>query len=429
MNTHTTPLTDAQQLDRADPLGLCRDWFDLPQGLVYLDGNSLGALPRCTAQRVAHTVQHEWGQNLIKSWNAAGWFDAPQRIGDLIAPLIGARAGEVVACDSTSVNLYKVLHAALMQQKAGSQKRVVLSERSNFPTDLYMAQSLCAQHGFELKLVSWPELPRAIDQSVAVLMLTHVHYRSGRMHDMAALTQAAHAAGALAIWDLAHSAGAVPVDLHGAHADYAVGCGYKYFNGGPGAPAFVWVNPKHANSFSQPLSGWWGHAQPFAFTPDYKPASGVGQYLCGTQPIVSSVALQAGLELFAQLAGGMQALREKSLALTDLFMQLVDEQTQGAWQLVTPREHTLRGSHVSYTCAEGGYAFVQALIARGVIGDFRAGDESAPFEEDRLPILRFGFAPLYNSYCDVWQAAQHIGEVLRTGEWRCAKYQVQSAVT
>ncbi|RYY86820.1 MAG: kynureninase, partial [Comamonadaceae bacterium] len=338
--------------------------------------------------------------------------------------LIGAGEGEVVATDSTSINLYKVLSAALSIVAADSPARdVVLSERSNFPTDLYIAEALCRERGFRLQLLEADEIAGALGASTAVLMLTHVNYRTGAMHDMQAVTAAAHAAGALAVWDLAHSAGAVEVDLGGADADFAVGCGYKYLNGGPGAPAFAWVHPRHADRFWQPLAGWWGHAAPFAFTPDYRPAPGVARYLCGTQSVLGLTALECGLDVFtaAEALGGMAALRRKSLALTDLFITLVEERCGGhGLGLATPRAHALRGSQVCLTRDTGAYAIVQALIARGVIGDFRAGQPD---------ILRFGFTPLYLGFEEVWHAAEHLRQVLADGEWQRAEFARAQAVT
>jgi kynureninase len=292
-----TTRQDCLALDAADRLAPLREHFDLPDGLIYLDGNSLGVLPRATPARVQQVVREEWGRDLIQSWNTAGWIDLPQRVGDKIARLIGAGAGEVVAADSTSVNLYKVLmaasHIARQDQPA---RRVIVSERSNFPTDLYIAESLVRELGWTLRLIEPEEVEAALTRDVAVLMLTHVNYRTGRMHDMAAVTRAAHAAGALVVWDLAHSAGAVPVDLRGADADFAVGCGYKYLNGGPGAPAFVWAHPRHADRFWQPLAGWMGHAAPFRFTPDYQPAPGIARYLCGTPAVIAMSALECGVD-------------------------------------------------------------------------------------------------------------------------------------
>jgi kynureninase len=431
-----TTLQDCRALDAQDPLRELRNLFALPEGVIYLDGNSLGVLPRATASRIAQAITTEWGQGLIRSWNDAGWFTLPQRVGDKIAQLIGAKAGEVVATDSTSINLYKVLSAALHMaaQDRPGRKRVV-SERSNFPTDLYIAQSLCKERGYTLQLVEEDGIKAALATGeVAVLMLTHVNYRTGAMHDMAALSAAAHAAGALVIWDLAHSAGAVPVDLHAANADFAIGCGYKYLNGGPGAPAFVWVHPRHTDRFEQPLSGWWGHAAPFEFTPSYRPAPGIARYLCGTQPILGMVALDCGLDtvLAAQPLGGMDALREKSLALTDLFVRLVEQRCAvHGLTLVTPRDPARRGSQVCLT-REGAdaYAIVQALIARGVIGDFRAGDPSAPpGRAERHDILRFGVTPLYLGYEDVWNAVDHLKQVLEDGEWQRPEFNRKHAVT
>ena len=424
-----TTLQDCRDMDARDPLRSLRDLFALPDGVIYLDGNSLGVLPRATAQRVARTVTEQWGQGLIGSWNSAGWFDLPRRLGDRIAGLIGAGPGEVVATDSTSINLYKVLSAALRHAHCEEpQRRVALSERDNFPTDLYIAQALCREHAFRLQLVDGAQVQAALSPEVAVVMLTHVNYRTGAMHDMAAVTAAAHRAGALAIWDLAHSAGAVPVDLAGAGADFAVGCGYKYLNGGPGAPAFAWVHPRHADRFEQPLAGWWGHAAPFEFTPGYRPAPGIARYLCGTQPILSMVALECGIDtvLAAQPLGGMAALRRKSLALTDLFIALVEERCAGhGLALVTPREHARRGSQVCLSRAEGAYAIVQALVARGVIGDFRAGSADGATPD----ILRFGFTPLYTRFEDVWHATGHLQQVLQGGEWRRPEFNRRHAVT
>jgi kynureninase len=438
-----------------------RQLFSIPPATIYLDGNSLGALPAATAARVAQAVTDEWGRDLIRSWNTAGWFALPQKVGDQIARLIGAGPGEVVATDSTSVNLFKVLSAALhiaadnAAKTGAAPRKVVLSERSNFPTDLYIAEGLCRERGLELRLMDHDGAPEAVAADIAaagpdlaVLMLTHVNYRTGAMHDMAAITAAAHAVGALTVWDLAHSAGAMPVDLSAAQADFAVGCGYKYLNGGPGAPAFVWAAPRHVDRFWQPLSGWWGHAAPFEFTPDYRPAPGIARYQCGTQPILSLIALECGVHtlLAAEPLGGMAALRTKSLALTDLFIALVEQRCAGhGLALVTPREHARRGSQVCLSRRPsphaapppdgaatalgrpgGGsdaYAIVQALIARGVVGDFRAGDAQQP------DILRFGFAPLYLGFEDVWNAVEHLRQVLDSGEWQDPRLHQKNAVT
>lgn len=413
--------------DARDPLAPLRDQFALPEGVIYLDGNSLGVCPKATPARVQEVVTREWGTDLIKSWNTAGWIDLPQRVGNKIARLVGVPAGQLVVADSTSVNLFKVLTAASrIAREDAPGRKVIVSERSNFPTDLYIAESVARELGWTLRLIEPDEVEASLTADVAILMLTHVNYRTGHMHDMAAVTRAAHAAGALMVWDLAHSAGAVPVDLTGADADFAVGCGYKYLNGGPGAPAFVWSHPRHAQRFWQPLSGWMGHAAPFRFTPDYQPAPGISRYLCGTPPVISLAALECGVDtvLAAEPHGGMAALREKSLALTRLFAELVEQRCAGfGLSVVSPREDTLRGSQVCLTREDGAYAIVQALIARGVIGDFRAGDAGAP------DILRFGFTPLYVGYADVWDAVEHLVQVMQREEWREARFNQRAAVT
>ncbi|MBS0501509.1 MAG: kynureninase, partial [Proteobacteria bacterium] len=390
-----------------------------------------GAQPRAVPARVAAVVAQQWGRDLITSWNKAGWFALPRRVGDRIAPWIGAQAGQVVAADTTSINLYKALSAALsIARQQDGTRRVVVSERSNFPTDLYIAEALCRERGCTLKLIEPHEVLQSLQPDVAVLMLTQVNYRTGALHDMAHITAAAHAAGVLTVWDLCHSAGAVPVDLTGADADFAVGCTYKYFNGGPGSPAFVWVHPRHVARCWQPLAGWWGHAAPFDFTPEYQPAMDITRYQCGTQPIISLAALDAALDVFDAAAGlgGMAALRAKSLQLTDLFIERVEAQCPGQFELVTPREHARRGSQVCLSPtarlpAGSAYAIVQALIARGVIGDFRAGDAQQP------DIVRLGFTPLYLRHEDVWHAARHLAEVLQKQEYLKPEFNQRHAVT
>ena len=411
---------DALALDAADPLAPLREQFNLPEGVIYLDGNSLGVLPKTTAARVQDVVTQEWGTGLIRSWNSAGWMDLPQRVGDKIARLVGAAPGQLVVADSTSVNVFKVLSAALTIAAADApQRKRIVSERSNFPTDLYIAEALCRERGYTLHLAEPEELPGLLDAQTAVLMLTHVNYRTGRMHDMAALTAAAQAAGVLTVWDLAHSAGAVPVDLLGANADFAVGCGYKYLNGGPGAPAFVWAHPRHVDRFWQPLAGWIGHAAPFEFTPGYRPATGIARYLCGTPAVLSLAALECGVDtvLAAEPLGGMAALRAKSLALTRLFAELAQKACPQLG-LASPADDTLRGSQVCLSHPEWGYPVMQALIARGVIGDFRAPD-----------ILRFGFTPLYVRFVDVFDAVEHLRQVLESGEWQRPEFNRRNAVT
>jgi kynureninase len=414
--------------DTADPLAPHRKAFALPDGVIYLDGNSLGPLPRATSARLREVVEREWAEGLIRSWNAAGWIDAPRRVGAKIARLVGAKPNEVICADSTSINLFKVLAGALALQAARPQvstneRRVILSERSNFPTDLYMAQGLADLLGgrHELKLVEFDGVAAAIDERVAVLMLTHVNYRTGAMHDMAALTRRAQDAGALAIWDLAHSAGAVPVDLNAAGADFAVGCGYKYLNGGPGAPAFAFVAERHLaaladDRFAQPLSGWIGHRAPFDFDPDYAPAQGIDRFAVGTPPILALAALDCGVDTV--LAAGIDALRAKSVALTELLIALVEERCAGlGLALATPRDVQRRGSQASFT-HEHAWPVMQALIARGVIGDFRAPD-----------ILRFGLAPLYVRFVDVWDAVAALRDILATRAWDRPEFKQRKTVT
>jgi kynureninase len=434
---------DCLALDRADPLAALRAEFVLPEGLVYLDGNSLGALPRRTAARLAEVAEHEWGEGLIRSWNSAGWIDLSRRIGDKIAPLLGARSGEVSVADSTSLNLFKSLSAAVALQRADLPKRrVILSERGNFPTDLYIAESVAASHGLVLRLADGARIDDALNDDVAVLMLTHVNYRSGRMHRLAETTGAAHAAGALVVWDLAHSAGAVPVDLHAADVDFAVGCGYKYLNGGPGAPAFVWAHPRHTDrmdreALRQPLSGWLGHAAPFEFAPTYRPASGIARFVCGTPPVLAMAALECGLDVFAaaDACGGIAALRAKSIALTDLFIARVEARAaELGLALVTPRDADRRGSQASFAHAEG-YRVMQALIERDIVGDFRAGEAGAaragghPDPGLDADLLRFGFTPLYTRFVDAWDAAEQLHDVLASGAHRDERYGRRAKVT
>ena len=411
---------DALALDRDDPLSPLRARFALAQDVIYLDGNSLGVPPVAAAARAQAVIAQEWTEGLIRSWNAAGWFALPRRLGDKLAPLVGAASDELVVTDTISVNLFKLLSAALkMAHDRDPSRRVIVSERANFPTDLYIAQGLIDQldRGYSLRLVDDPaDLPQAIDDDTAVAMITHVNYRTGYMHDMASLTQVIHRAGALALWDLAHSAGAVPVDLNSVQADFAVGCTYKYLNGGPGSPAFAWVAKRHQDALSQPLSGWWGHAAPFAMHPVYTPHEGIGRFLCGTQPIVSMSLVEAGLDVF--LETDMQTIRRKSLALTDAFIDLIAARCPDhPLTLVTPRAHTQRGSHVSIEHPHG-YEVMQALIARGVIGDYR---------EPR--VLRFGFTPLYTRFVDVWDAVETLRDVLDTQAWRAPEFAARHSVT
>lgn len=398
-------LSHCIDLDRRDELAPLREQFALPENTIYLDGNSLGAQPKAALKRAQQIIEHEWGTDLIQSWNKAGWFQRPLTLGNELAPLIGAAQDEVAITDSTSVNLFKAVAAALHIQKqnpATAAKRVIVTERSNFPTDIYILEGINHFLGqsYEIRLVDSPEaLYQAIDADVAVVLLTHVNYRTGYMLDMPALTAHAHQHQALIIWDLCHSAGAVPVDLHAAHADFAVGCTYKYLNAGPGAPAFIWVPKKHQAQFLQPLTGWWAHRSPFAMQPSFAAAGDIRGALCGTQPMISLSLVACGLDVFKQTT--MEKIRAKSLALSDLFIQLL-EQYCGSHplQLETPLEHERRGSQISIAHPHG-YAVMQALIARGVIGDYREPH-----------IMRFGFTPLYTSYQDVWQAVHILADIL-----------------
>lgn len=406
-----TPEQRAAEFDAADPLAAWRDRFVLPEGVIYLDGNSLGALPKATPGAMQRAVEQEWGEGLIRSWNSAGWFDMASRIGGKIAPLIGAATNEVIACDSTSVNLFKLIAAALAMRPG---RKVVLSEPGNFPTDLYMIAGLEAQGLAERRLAERGRIADALGPDVALLLLTHVHYKTGAMHDIAALTRAAHAAGALVLWDLSHSAGAVPLDLGGAGADFAVGCGYKYLCGGPGAPAFAFVAERHHAHLAQPLTGWFGHAAPFAFSDDYEGAPGIQRLLCGTSPVLGLTALEVGVDLIAAI--GVARLYGKSQALSEFFLEGL--MAHGVTlDFVSPARSTERGSQLSFR-HPGAHALCQALIARGVIGDFRDPD-----------VLRLGFAPAYLRFADIAAAARHLAEVLASGEWQRPEFAARAAVT
>jgi kynureninase len=387
--------------------------FHLPEGVIYLDGNSLGALPRGVAERVAHVITAEWGDELIRAWNTAGWYVQPRRVGDRIARLIGAEAGSVMVGDTLSLKVYQALAAAL---DMSGERKIVVSDTGNFPTDLYMAEGLIATlgRGHQLRLVAPEEIEAALSEEIAVLYLTEVDYRSGRRHDMARLTEKAHELGIITVWDLAHSAGALPVDLAGIGADFAAGCTYKYLNAGPGAPAFLYVAPRHADRARAALSGWMGHAKPFAFDLGYAPAGGVERMRVGTPPVLAMAALEASLDIWNRV--DITEVRSRSLALGDLLIAECERRCPSL-KLVTPRAHEARGSQVSFAFA-GGYAAMQALIARGVIGDFRAPD-----------IMRFGITPLYIGEGDILRAAEIIAEVITGEVWRRPEYQVVNAVT
>ncbi len=407
-------LEQVQALDARDPLAECRDLFAVPKDVVYLDGNSLGMLPRATPARIAALIANEWGEGLIRSWNQADWINLPAKVGALIAPLIGAETWEVIAADSTSVNLFKMVTAALRMRPG---RRKIITETGNFPTDLYVMQGLeSLLDGVELVPVEAGDIFEALDEETAVLSLTHVNYRNGNIHDMAALTKRAQAVGALTVWDLSHTAGAMPVDLNDSGADFAVGCGYKYLNGGPGAPAFLFVADRHQDEVDPPLSGWMGHARPFDFDGAYEPAEGITRNLCGTPAILGLAALEVGLEIFSGV--DMDGLRVKSMALGDLFIDLLDQLCgDHGFRLASGRDCETRGSQVSF-CHDDGYAIMQALIAKGIIGDFRAPD-----------VMRFGMTPLYTRYRDIWDAVTGLAEIMDSETWRDPVFSERAAVT
>ncbi len=406
---------DLQRLDRDDPLAGFRAAFALPPGVIYLDGNSLGAMPWAAGQLARQVVEKEWAKGLVTSWNEAGWFGLPVRLGGKIAGLIGAEPDEVIVTDSTGIDLYKALAVALQHRP---ERRVIVMEGSNFPTDNYVVQGLVGQlgDGYEIRFAEAAELGAAIDRDVAAVCLTHVHYKSGRILDMAAITKAAHEYGAMAVWDLCHSAGAMPVDLNACHADFAVGCTYKYLNGGPGSPGFIFVAGRHLDKYQQPLTGWWGHAEPFAFERDYRPAPGIRQLLSGTQPVLSLAVAEAGIDIMCR--ADMRAVRQKSMHMTDLLIELVENRCVGfGLELASPRDAASRGSQVSFH-HESGLPVMQALISRGVIGDYRAPGN-----------MRFGVTPLYLRYTDIWDAVEILWNVLETGVWREPEFSSRGPVT
>lgn len=407
-------------LDAADPLAHMAERFSLPEGVIYLDGNSLGAQPTRALERAQEVITHEWGTDLIKSWNTHGWFDLPMRIGKKISSILGGAGGACVATDTTSINIFKAVSAAVqMQEAVAPERKVIISERDNFPTDLYMIEGFTRliDRGYELRLVDESNpLSTMLDADTAVVLLSHVNYRTGAMWDLAQTTTAVHEAGGLVVWDLCHSAGAVPVDLTAANVDFAVGCTYKYLNGGPGSPAFIWVADRHIRDSQQPLTGWWGHQRPFEMSHRYEAADDIRKFLSGTQPIVSLAMMEVGIDVHTEV--DMSVVREKSLGLTNLFMDLIEERlSHHPLTLVTPIDPTVRGSHVSVQHPEG-YAVMQALIDRGVIGDYREPE-----------VLRFGFTPLYTRYVDVWDAVEVLRDILDTESWRAPEFHERGAVT
>jgi kynureninase len=407
---------DAEARDARSPLRT-RELFRLPEGVVYLDGNSLGALPCAVPGRVADVVEHDWGAGLIRSWNplpdgTGGWMELAARCAGRIAPLVGAEATDLHLGDSTSVSLFKTMVAAVRMRPG---RRVVVLEPGTFPTDGYVAAGVADLLGLEIRWCDPADPAAAVDDDTALLTLTHVDFRTGAMFDLAGVTAAAHERGALVQWDLCHSVGAVPVDLTGSGADLAVGCTYKYLNGGPGSPAFLWVAPRLHDQLRQPITGWMGHAEPFAMSLDYQPRPGIGQMASGTPPVLGLASLDAALSVWDGVA--IADVRRVSLSLTDLFIRLVEQRLPGEFEIVTPREHNRRGSQVSLRHPEA-YGIVQALIARGVIGDFRDPD-----------IARFGFTPLYLRHVDVVDAVEHLVAVMAADEHRDPAYATRNAVT
>ena len=407
--------TDFEALDASDPLAGFRGEFFLPKGVIYLNGNSLGAMPLAAAERAKRVVEHEWAEGLIGSMNTAGWYELPSTLGRKIAPIVGANPNEVVLTDAVGINLYKVVAAALKLQP---DRRVVVMEGSNFPTNNYMVQGLLEElnKGYTIRFAEADTMLDAIDEDVAAICITHVHYKTGNILDMAAITEKAHAVGAAAVWDLCHSAGAMPVDLNGCNVDFAVGCTYKYINCGPGAPSLLFAAERHHGKYTQPLTGWYGHADPFGFERDYRPVEDVRQMLTGTQATVSLSIAEIGIDIM--LRADMNQIREKSMRMTDLFIELVEERCgEHGFELISPRDASSRGSQVSFH-NDDGYSIIRAMHDNGVICDFRAPGKT-----------RFGFAPLYIRYIDVWDAVDRLHDILANETWKEPQYQVRETVT
>jgi kynureninase len=405
-------LEEARQLDAGDPLAFARERFRVPEDLIYLDGNSLGALPVATEMRVAEMIRDQWGKDLIASWNKHEWIDAPLRIAAKLAPVVGARADELAIADSTSVCLFKLLSAAA---RARPGRRTILTQQGNFPTDTYIAEGLAEMLGLELRRAAPDDVIAGIGEDTAAVTLTHVDYRSGARFDMRAINDAAAAAGTLVVWDLSHSAGAVELDLNGSGCRLAIGCGYKYLNGGPGAPAFLYVAKDLQDELRSPLQGWMGHSEPFAFEEGYRPTRGMARFLTGTPPVIALAALDSGLGTFDGVS--MASLEAKSKALLRLFIGEIEARCGDDLRRFGPSDLARRGSHVCFAHPQG-YAVMQALIARGVIGDFRAPD-----------LMRFGFTPLYTRFVDAWRAADALADILATREWDQPRFKARSKVT
>ena len=419
-STNAITRTDCEQMDRNDPLAGVRSRFNIPEGTIYLDGNSLGALPASTPDRLSNAISLEWGRDLIRSWNHADWARLPETVGNQLAPLLGAGSGEVIVTDSTSVNIFKLLCAILSQPSIhdDQHKRYILSDRHSFPTDIYIAEGIVRLFGarYQLKLVEQADLYSSLDTTVAVALITHVDYRTGAMHPMAQFNAQAAKRDISILWDLSHSAGAVKLELNTAGSDFAVGCGYKYLNGGPGAPAYLYVRQARQAALSNPISGWFGHAVPFEFTTDYQPAADIRRFLSGTPSVLATIALAEGIRTFDGVK--IDDIRAKSLALSDLFWQLMTTQCAAmGFTCISPADHGRRASHLSFAHTNA-YAIMQAIISRGVIGDFRQPN-----------LMRVGFTPLYTRFVDCWDAVATIQDVVKNETWREPQFQTHNLVT
>ena len=408
---------DFIKLDTLDSIKKVREEFALPKDVIYFDGNSLGPLPKNTIKSLDSVIQREWGDGLIRSWNDENWINLPRNLGNQIAPLIGAKEGEVIVVDSTSVNLFKVLSSALMLNK---NRKVIVSEAANFPSDLYILEGVNNMFGesYERCLIDEgdDEIEKYIDSSTAVVVLSHINYKTGRITDLKKITTFAHEKGALVVWDISHSVGVLPMNLHDLGVDFAVGCTYKHLNGGPGAPGFLFVHSSLIEKVSQPLTGWLGHIKPFDFEVEYQPANDINKFICGTPPIIAYKAIESGLEIFKDLS--IIEIREKSIKLSEMFIQLMQQEcTEFGFTLFSPKNSEQRGSQISFL-HENAYSIIQALISHGIIGDYREPN-----------VMRFGISPLYMRFEDVWNAITCLREIMQTGEWQSEKFKNKNYVT
>ena len=408
---------DFIKLDTLDPIKKAREEFALPKDVIYFDGNSLGPLSKNTIKSLDSVIQREWGDGLVRSWNDENWINLPRNLGNQIAPLIGAKEGEVIVVDSTSVNLFKVLSSALMLNK---NRKVIVSEAANFPSDLYILEGVNNMFGesYERCLIDEgdDEIEKYIDSSTAVVVLSHINYKTGRITDIKKITTFAHEKGALVVWDISHSVGILPMNLHDLGVDFAVGCTYKHLNGGPGAPGFLFVHSSLIEKVSQPLTGWLGHIKPFDFEVEYQPANDINKFICGTPPIIAYKAIESGLEIFKDLS--IIEIRDKSIKLSEMFIQLMKQEcTEFGFTLFSPKNSEQRGSQISFL-HENAYSIIQALISHGIIGDYREPN-----------VMRFGISPLYMRFEDVWNAITCLREIMQTGEWQSEKFKNKNYVT